>query len=62
MTSLVADDGALTFTARDVHVVKFLDQGSYHAGVLKDLGGTGLVRESVDLVAHKIDGAFVLVV
>ena len=62
MTSLVAYYGALAFTAADVHVVKVLDQGSQHAGVLKNLRGTGLVRESVDLVADEIDGALVLVV
>ena len=38
------------------------DQGSQGPRVLKNLGGTGLVRESVDLAAHKIDGALVLVV
>ena len=62
VTSLVANHGPLAFTARDVHVVKVLDHGSQHAGVLKRLGGTGLVRESVDLAAHEINGALVLVV
>ena len=62
MTSLVAYHGALALTASDVHVIDFIDQGSQHAGVLKPLEVTGLVRESVDLVADEIDGALVLVV
>ena len=62
MTSLVANHSSLAFTARDVHVVNVFDQGSQHTGLLKSLGGTGLVRESVDLVAHEIDGPLVLVV
>ena len=65
MTSLVANHGPLAFTALrsyTVFLVNVFDQGSQHAGVLKHLGGTGLVRESVDLAAHEINGALVLVV
>ena len=57
MTSLVAHHGALAFTARDVHVVNVRDQLSQHPRVWD-----GLVRESVDLAAHEIDGPPVLVV
>ena len=65
MTSLVAYHGPLAFTALSsytVFLVNVLDQGSQYPGVLKDLGVTGLVRESVDLAAHEMDGPFVLVV
>ena len=62
MTSLVAYHGPLAFTARDVFLVNVLDQAPQHAGVFKNFRGIGLVSESVDLVAHKIDGPLVLVV
>ena len=65
MTSLVAYHGPLAFTALcfyTVFLVNVLDQGSQYPGVLKDLRGTGLVRESVVLAAHEIDGPLVLVV
>ena len=61
MTSLVPYHGSLTFTGLAAILIDLLDQDSYDERVLKPFLSAGLILESVDLVAHKIDGAFVFV-
>ena len=61
-SSLVAYHGSPALTTLPVHVMNVLDQLWYHERVLKMFNSGGLIRESVAVVADKMDRAFVFVV